>query len=301
MEAPKSVLAATDFSAHAQNAVLRAGQIATVHDAALELLHVMSAASLRSVRGLFGRPEAASGKLAAEVRRALGKAARELPASSRRTVTTRLSIGSVLDEILKAERRAGLLVLGDRGTSPVRDMILGTTAERLLGRCAAPALVVKRAPRGPYRRVLVPVDFSSVSARTLETAARLAPDADLYICHAFEVPFESMLRRAGVSNDQVHAYRSQARQQALARIHGLIDGASALGPRHFAAFVGHGDAGRVILDKASATNVDLIAVGKRRRSALEDLLLGSVTRRVLADAECDVLVVNEKAAGGRRR
>ena len=48
---------------------------------------------------------------------------------------------------------------------------------------------------------------------------------------------------------------------------------------------------RLIVDSARALDADLIVVGKRKRPALESLLVGSVTRHVLADTEADVLVV----------
>jgi len=49
----------------------------------------------------------------------------------------------------------------------------------------------------------------------------------------------------------------------------------------------------VILDEARKESYDLIVMGKRGLSKITRFFIGSVTQRVLADAPCPVLVVNE--------
>ncbi|MDZ7809638.1 MAG: universal stress protein [Arhodomonas sp.] len=58
--------------------------------------------------------------------------------------------------------------------------------------------------------------------------------------------------------------------------------------------VHHGYPARVILEQANAMGCDLVVMGKHGRGAVEDALVGSVTRHVLSQAGCDVLV-----AGGQ--
>jgi nucleotide-binding universal stress UspA family protein len=54
------------------------------------------------------------------------------------------------------------------------------------------------------------------------------------------------------------------------------------------------DATHVVLDKETEYNADLIVIGKQGRSALEGFFLGSVTRHILSNSKCNVLVVHEK-------
>ena len=56
--------------------------------------------------------------------------------------------------------------------------------------------------------------------------------------------------------------------------------------------VGH--AAEQILRLAAATGVDLIVVGHRGRSAIQEWLFGSTSRRVVSYAPCSVLVVRHK-------
>lgn len=53
----------------------------------------------------------------------------------------------------------------------------------------------------------------------------------------------------------------------------------------------HGDPARVILNDAEDLSVDMIILGKRRHSAIERMLLGSVTNTVAREAHQPVLLM----------
>ena len=57
-----------------------------------------------------------------------------------------------------------------------------------------------------------------------------------------------------------------------------------------------GDPSERILDLARSRDVDLIVIGSRGLGAVASVILGSVSKRVLHDADRPVLVVNEPAA-----
>lgn len=108
--------------------------------------------------------------------------------------------------------------------------------------------------------------------------------------HAYDVPFEGALQRAGVSSADIDRHRAEAHRVAISEIESMS--AAALGdPFALLPVVARGDASRLILDERLSLGADLVIIGKRRRSAVEALFLGSVTRHVIADADCDVLVV----------
>jgi nucleotide-binding universal stress UspA family protein len=51
-----------------------------------------------------------------------------------------------------------------------------------------------------------------------------------------------------------------------------------------------GDASQRIVEQEQGSDCDLVVVGKHGQTAAEELLLGSVTRHVLAEGSADVLV-----------
>ena len=284
----RTLLVATDFSPDAGHAAYRAAILATDHAAQLELLHVVSRPSLDALREVFRMHPGAEAVLVGDVEDMLSEFAERLARETGVSVKPRVAVGHVLDEILAASEHADMLILGAHGLNRLRDMILGTTAERLLRKCERPVLVVKQSPNGGYANVLVPVDFSAYSATALKLATHVAPSANIAVAHAFDVPFEGKLRLADVSADEIERYRAQARQQARGKIRGLLQDV-ATNARQLTDVVEQGDPHRLILAKEKQLGVDLIVMGKHG-SMVEDLLIGSVTRHVLSGSKCDVLV-----------
>jgi nucleotide-binding universal stress UspA family protein len=283
-------IAATDFSEDASWAAQRAALLAAQNGAQLELLHVVAEEQLNALRTLLQAKPDGVAKLLEDVRHTLSGAAAALAKTTGASVESRVEIGEVLEVIAAQTGRADLLALGARGTSPLRDAILGTTAERLLGKCAPPMLIAKRPAERPYEHVLVALDFSPVSEGALRAALRLAPRAVVTAVHAYDVPFDGKLRLAGVSEDVIDAYRYRAAEKAIAEIRALGE-RTAGGPARVAHKIGPGYAAHLILENERALRADLIVLGKQRRPAMQELVLGRVARHVLADARSDVLVV----------
>ncbi len=195
----KHILAATDLSGPARHAVERAALVAAGSDAALAMIHIANLAPLDQVRQLLSsEPERLEQDLVDQLRDALRTLAATIHERFGVTPALRVATGDLLPELLNhaATLPADLLVLGARGSSFLRHILLGTTAERLLSSSRVPMLIVKQPPHEPYRQLLVPVDFSASSLRALRLARTIAPRADISVLHVFEVPFEGQLRYA---------------------------------------------------------------------------------------------------------
>ena len=280
----RSLLAATDFSPHADMAVRRAFRLAASLGASVHLLHVVDSARLQELRALLPDGVEAQQRLLAEAKRLMAEEASTLDGRCEK----RVEIGSHPAAILAASRSHDLLVLGAHGVHRVREALLGSTADRLLLKAEKPTLVVKRPADGPYRRVVIPCEYAPPARRALELALRVAPGARITLLHAFEVEFEGMLWRAAVPSEQIAALRAEAAQRAHAWLDKLTEGVE--GAEGVGTLADHGSAGRVVLDVADRVDADLVVMGKQGRAAAGELFLGSVTRRVLAEAKCDVLV-----------
>jgi len=288
----KSLIAAVDFSEDSRRAACRAALVAAEQGAKLELLHVPGRQAASTLRDLLHRHAGAKLEAARHARGLLAEWADEIGALAGVSVTAHVARGEVLEVVTRSSRRADLLALGARGWNPLRDMILGSTSERLLGRSHRPVLVVRRPAKGPWRRVLVPVDFSRHSLAGLDLALRLAPQAELTVLHAFDLPFEGKMRYAGVDDGVIRDYRARARREALVELIALLAKVPG-GHRGIAQAVVPGHPARAILERSRAMRADLVVIGKHGRSALEEFVIGSVTRHVLSGSTCDVLVIPE--------
>ncbi|MCQ4348048.1 universal stress protein [Pseudomonas stutzeri] len=289
----RTLLAASDLSAPARQAAERAARLAAACGARLVLQHVVSAGALDSLRRLFGaQPGDLPQRLLDEARVELHELGAELHARLGVAAELHLGAGTVSAEIAgQADALdADLLVLGARGASLMHDLLLGSTTERVLRRSARPLLVVRRAADHDYRRVLVPVDFSPRSRQAIAMAGQLAPQAELLLLHAFEVPFEGRLRHAGIGEAELAGLTANAKREAEARMSELLADVG-LPAAAVQTLVLHGDASVHILDQQQLHGSELIVIGKRGLGLLEELLLGSVTRLILAQARSDVLVI----------
>lgn len=289
----RTVLAPTDLSLPARQAVERAAQIAQASGAGLVLQHALHSGALETLRRLFASaPADLQQRLLDEAHGELRTLAAELDARYATAADVHLGAGDVVAAIVAQADAldAGLLVLGARGASLVHDPGIGSTTERVLRQTARPLLVVRHAAHPGYRRVLVAVDFSACSRKAIHLAMALAPHAELVLLHAFAVPFAGRLRHAGVGEDELALLRDRAGREAAEQMAELI-AAAALEPDSVRAVLVHGEAGVHILDQEQLQGCELIAIGKCGQGPLEELLLGSVTRHILALAHGDVLVV----------
>jgi nucleotide-binding universal stress UspA family protein len=151
-------------------------------------------------------------------------------------------------------------------------------------------LVVKGDPRRPYRKLLVPVDFSVHSLSVMASARQIAPAAHLQMFHAYENPYEVKLLYAGIEKEVIDKFRLEARDQALTNLANLLEKTLPADPQ-VSTSVDHGEARTLIPVEAANRGADLIVIGKHGRSLLGEFFLGGATRTTLARAKCDVLVV----------
>jgi len=289
----RHILAATDLSSSSLQAVDRGFQVAAATGARYSVLHALGLEALAPMRALLGsRAPEVSARLLEDARVELARAVGET--LDTRGVQPRLLVdegvaGDVVTRVATAQD-ADLLVLGAHGSGFLQRMLLGSTASRLLRKSRCPVLIVKQEPRHAYRRVLVPVDFSVGSRRSLEIARRIAPGADLVLLHVFEVPFEGKMQYAGVNAEMVLQYRNEMRERSTRQLHELA-AAAGLPLQAYTALVLPGDPVREVILHEERDHCDLIVLGKHGTHVTEELLLGSVTRRVLAESQGDVLVV----------
>ncbi len=141
------------------------------------------------------------------------------------------------------------------------------------------------------QNVLVPVDFSPVSTRVIDTAGQVARvfSATLWLLHvAPRDPdlFGQQLRRKVIEDDDV--------PDTLAEVHGRLKSEAArLGNAVVDArtILIRGNAARTIIDEAARLPADLIVMGSHGRSAVYRALVGSVSEQVMTRAECPLLIL----------
>jgi nucleotide-binding universal stress UspA family protein len=289
------ILVPTDFSEHAEHALASAVRLARSFKASIHLLHVVQLPLLAVSPEMPSVPVTFWQEL-----REHGKA-RLAPVQKRIQSEGVPCEIEVLEDIpgfaisAAAERiHADLIVMGSRGLSGVKHLLLGSVAERTVRGAPCPVLTVK-AGELSLRAIVVPMDFSPASQRALELAKSLvksAGAAHLILVHAYYVPVE-LEQYLATHGDPFFDRLSKGVTKDLEAI--LVSLQDAGISSEYVARPGVPEA--VILEVALETKAGLIAMGTHGRRGLAHLLLGSVAEKIVRGAEVPVLTVREQAKG----
>lgn len=298
-DALRTILATTDFSPAADHALSWAVAVAQGHRAKLVLAHALAPPVPPAATPDFIAfpPDFHEQFRAAAVKR-LEETAQRLRQSGV-VVATDLEVGPAASTVVDLAKKhaADVVVIGTRGLSGLRGLILGGTAKRVVQTSPAPVLVVhpEDANGGrPLRHVLVPTDFSQDAAGAVTAARRILhaaePGAKIVLLHAYHLPVEfTALGSVPVAPSLFADAADQARAQlekvaAPLRGHGV----------EVECVAREGYAPTVIEEEARVRGVDLVAMGTHGRTGLRHLLLGSTAERVIEKAPCPVLVVRRQ-------
>ena len=139
------------------------------------------------------------------------------------------------------------------------------------------------------KNILAPTDFSEVSSVAVAYAAKLANamGASLHLHHAAPDPQAGdwAVESAGMGHTLDQA--AGADQEKLDTLLTADDRVNLTVESH----VAFGPPADRIIDYATEHDVDLIVMGTHGRGGIEKMWLGSVTEKVLRQADCPVLVV----------
>ncbi len=285
----KSLLVASDFSVDGNNAVRRAALLAHEHGAQLHILHVLKATGCKPLREWFS-PTIDIDLKAAQARKALRQVAVEISCAYGVTPRTEVLVGDAFEVLMQASACADLVVLGGRGRGRLNGLRVGNTVDRLLRTCRRPVLVVKTPVAQSYRKILVPIDFTTSADAAIRVAARMRRASGLYIFHALSAQRVAVLRDAHVPEHIISKTRMLEEAGTDARMRRKVAGLGLDTARmHFA--LTYGPAVPSTLCQAQNLGVDLIVAGKQGRSSVSGFLLGSVSSQVLSGSGCDMLIV----------
>ena len=260
------ILVASDLGARSDRALDRARQLADAWQVPLLVVHAMPRTP--------DPPEPARQR----IERALH---REAPGAAIHVLE-----GEPVDVILElaGRERCDLIVVGDEGGGPGQPTA-GSTTQALVRKASCSLLVVKRRPRGAYRRVLVGTDLTEESGYGLETAAALFPLAGFTLLHALDIPYASLWLAPDRRGDLLRMERATI--EAFAANARLDPGLR----ERLELVVEHGHPEIMLGQRALEHDDDLVVIGAYRRGLAFHVLLGGTTRRIVQDVPSDVLVV----------
>ncbi len=288
----KRILSATDFSPTAEAATRRAALLAKASQASLAVAHALYLPPLADAwRKLVESEGVNEDTVRAQALKHLDTVAANLTKRIGVSPSTHLLAGKPPQALAQwaREQAADLLVVGAHGEHLLLDLFVGSTALKLLRLVEIPVLLVKQTPPFEYERVVIATDFSPASRAAANLAARMLPNADLYLFHAFETPFERQMYYAGSDDEAIDHYRRLGETEARRQMEEFAMSLEA--PDRFVRKLRHGYAPALIVQYCAELGMDLLVVGSHRQSEIAATLLGSVAAHLVTEARTDMLLV----------
>jgi nucleotide-binding universal stress UspA family protein len=193
---------------------------------------------------------------------------------------------------------ADIVIVGSRGHGAIAKLILGSVSAEVVDHAPSPVLVAKRpglshvvlaTDDSPPARAAedivaswrvfegLPVDVISVAEAVRPLTSGIAPG------------FQRQAREA-------YAQELDVAAEVAERVAGDAAGRLREAGRLAEAMIRSGDPAGEIIALAERRDADLLVLGSRGRTAIAEIVLGSVARNVLTGTDASVLVVREKAA-----
>ncbi|SFD82801.1 universal stress protein [Roseivivax sediminis] len=287
----KRIMLATDFSERSDRALRRATLLAHRSGASVLILNVVDDDQPSRVINSERKVAAALlGELQGTMRSVDGV-----------SCETRVEIADPFVGIAQVaeEERPDLLVLGPHRRQTLRDVFVGTTAERTIRSVSCPVLMVNAPPMGSYRHVLVATDLSDAAMKMAKSfiALGITGTALTSFGHVYQTPGERLAMSHTVPVDDREAYLEEMRKEAESDLAGFVKTLGSSSERQYVRRGLHAPA-EEILTLAREEAADLVVVGTLGRSGLAKFFLGSVAEAVLRAADRDILAIPPESTAG---
>ncbi len=197
----------------------------------------------------------------------------------------KLGIPSIEIEELAKDEDIDLTVIPSKGENIWRQMFLGSTASNLARTTKKPVLLVKCdivegeirfsiPPERMFERPLIALDFSECSENIIRAVKKFEElPAGGILLHSIDYG----------SIDELEENMRKAKE--------LLERYSSMLAFPVEKEILTGPASQAILGVSMSKNATLIVMGKKGRSVLSDLLLGSTAERVIRDSKLPVLLI----------
>jgi nucleotide-binding universal stress UspA family protein len=192
---------------------------------------------------------------------------------------------------------ADLIIVGSHGYTSFNRLMLGSVSQKVVAQAPCSVRVSRRAvaPVEGGVRIVIGMDGSADAEAAVESVAsrsypagsevRLVAALDQSLLTVMAVPTQTVNAWALADDEDEEAWVRRMIAASAGRLREKGLGVSSL--------VAPGDPKQMLLDEAESWGADVIFVGVRGLSAVERLLIGSVSSAVAARAHCSVEIVRQ--------
>lgn len=204
-------------------------------------------------------------------------------AAAGQTCTLRMVYGESPEQDIvntAADIGANLIVLGRRGKRGLARFMVGHATAWVAGHASCSVLVVPRMGALWNSRILFATDGSAHSASAASAAQAIAQQCGLPVTVVSATTSSHSSERKAEAKAAVDRALADLKQAQL-EARGMV---------------AEGRPDAVVIETAASERADLIVVGSHGRTGLSRLFLGSISERIIGQAQCPVLVARSGAS-----
>jgi nucleotide-binding universal stress UspA family protein len=279
-----TILFASDLSAESDRALSHAAALAQALGSSLLLYHAVPLPEHAYAHWAFAHGHDIWQEAERGARECVERQAAGLPGRVEVLVERVTSVPRAVLSLIRS-RQPDLTVMATHGRRGLSHVLLGSVAETVFRQAHRPVLCVRPAAHGerlPYRRVLMPTDFSPASRLAAPLAALLARTFGAEVVGLHVEPGVSLGGLVGAAAPRDPMVPSAASVSRFL--------APDFAEVAFSARVERGTVWSRIVETARAVEADLVVMATRGHDSVGDAVLGSTTDRVVRHAPCPVLV-----------
>lgn len=280
-----SILVPTDFSPGAQRAFERALRLPLAPKAKITLLHVLPS----DIPGALRKEAIADSERSLEKHLAQARSLAVERGLSPAQFVGDVVEGNAAQQVMKRANtvEADVICIGRHGRRGVMDLIVGSTATRVMRQTDHPVLLVQTPATGPYQHALFAIDPAHKALSVVKQGLTLleAGTKSVNVFHATPIPYEDFI---SMTADERTVLRAKFVKDGEKALKTLVKKLPAV---EFHPIVRSGDARTLVLEEAQSLGADLTVLGTHGKTPLKSFLVGSVAEWVLSHATNDVLIV----------
>lgn len=286
------ILVPTDFSAHSNAAWSLACSIAHHSGATLRLVHCMEVVAGTSDLQHNDQIDSIKNKKMQHLNRL-----QSLAEQAQMPVTVECIVGNAKNELPRYCHEHGitLILMGTRGFTGVEKLVWGSTTEYLAKNLTIPVFSVclnhTENLASPLEQIVVPVDLSVHSIRSIESAAYIARDNGARVTLLYVI--DAILYESEYGSFEPNSTDAEREERIRATVTPVLEknAAPLIELRvPFDIVIRRGHPADEIQQFAMTHRDNLICMSSHGKGSLERLLAGSVTEKIIKTAPCPVLV-----------
>ena len=273
----RRILVPTDFSETSNHAIDKASRIASLFGAELYIIHVMESSPYKIIKtdDPKSKEKVVLQKYVMDKLEGITQRITEQYHITVNTLLGEAKVVEVIDDAVK-ENKIDLIVMGTRGASGIREVLIGSNAQKIVNGSACPVITLKNSPVNfDMSNVVLPMESWNNSIEKLDYVTSFARNykANVHLLGIIESRKRADMRKVLTLLNEAESYLKEHNIPSVRKI------------------IASENVAKETLEYAQEIKANLIMVLTERESRIGSVLAGVFARHIINHSEIPVMSI----------